>query len=141
MDSKEASERLAHKGIKATANRILVMEALDVAGRPLSLADLERRLLTMDKSSIFRALSLFRQHDAVHAFEDGRGALCYELCPCEGECRHSDGHIHFYCERCQRSFCLPGATIPEVSLPVGFVAQATSFVVKGICPECGEKGA
>lgn len=139
MNSHEATERLAHKGIKATANRILVMEALGEAGRPQSLTDLEQRLLTMDKSSIFRTLSLFREHDVVHVFEDGRGSLCYELCLCEGACRHHDAHIHFYCERCQRSFCLEHADIPSVELPEGFSLTSVSFVVKGICAECAGK--
>ena len=41
-------------GIRPTANRILVAEALDRAGRPMSLMELEDRLLTLDKSSISR---------------------------------------------------------------------------------------
>lgn len=139
MDSKEATERLSHKGIKATANRILVMEALEGAGRPMSLTDLERWLAPMDKSSIFRTLALFREHEAVHVFEDGRGMVCYELCHSEGDCSHDDNHIHFYCERCQRSFCLLHTHMPNVVLPAGFEAKAVSFVVKGLCPECKEK--
>lgn len=140
MDSKEASDRLARKGIKATANRILVMEELARAGRPLSLADMERRLPTMDKSSIFRTLSLFREREAVHVFEDGRGSLCYELCHCASACHHGDNHIHFYCERCQRSFCMRQMELPRLDLPPGFAASTVSFVVKGVCAECAAGG-
>lgn len=61
----------------------------------LSLKDLEQKMVSMDKSSIFRTLTLFLEHDAVHAFEDGRGILNYEVCEEEGECDHHDGHIHF----------------------------------------------
>ena len=49
-------------GIRPTANRILVAEALDRAGRPMSLMELEDRLLTLDKSSISRCLTLFKEH-------------------------------------------------------------------------------
>lgn len=136
MDSQEATQRLARKGIKATANRILVIEGLARAGRPLSLADMEQRMPTMDKSSIFRTLTLFRERDVVHVFEDGRGSLCYELCPFEGERCHGDSHIHFFCERCQRSFCMWQMEMPELSLPDGFRPSTVSFVVKGVCAEC-----
>lgn len=139
MNSQEATDRLAHKGIKATANRILVIEELSRVGRPMSLSDMEQRLLTMDKSSIFRTLSLFRERDVVHVFEDGRGSLCYELCPVEGTCHHGDNHIHFYCERCQRSFCMRQMEMPRLELPDGFLPSTVSFVVKGICDECSAK--
>ena len=50
---------LRHKGVKATPNRILVARELLRAESPLSLSQLEERLSTVDKSSIFRVLNLF----------------------------------------------------------------------------------
>ena len=81
---------LERKKVKPTANRILVLKALKDAGKPMSISDLEDVLLTVDKSSIFRVLTLFLEHDIVHAFEDGRGVLNYELCTSEGACNLSD---------------------------------------------------
>ena len=40
---------------------------------PMTLKDLETKMLNMDKSSIFRTLTLFIEYDVVHTFEDGRG--------------------------------------------------------------------
>ena len=97
MKSQDIISKLEGKGIKPTANRILVMKALAEAETPQSLSRLERKMVSMDKSSIFRALTLFLEHDVVHAFEDGKGILNYELCEEEGKCDHHDGHIHFYC--------------------------------------------
>lgn len=130
---------LLHKGVKPTANRILVLRALQKAAQPVSLSDLEAKLLTMDKSSIFRVLTLFLAHDVVHSFEDGRGILHYELCGCEGLCDHSDGHIHFYCETCHRSFCMEDLELPHFDLPTGFAAHSSSFVIKGECPRCARR--
>ena len=137
MDTNNISHRLEHKGVKPTANRMLVLNVLTQHSRPLTLSDLEGLLPTMDKSSIFRVLALFREHDVVHVFEDGRGSLNYELCECDGACPHNDFHIHFYCERCHRSFCLHHADIPDFTLPEGFRMSSASFVIKGECPECG----
>ena len=139
MNGQQITERLASKGIRPTANRILVYDALARQESPQSLKNMENLLLSMDKSSIFRTLTLFLEHDAVHAFEDGRGILNYEVCEEEGECDHHDGHIHFYCESCHRSFCMEDIHIPSFELPEGFYPHSVSFVIKGECPECRKR--
>ena len=139
MNSQDIISRLESKGIRPTANRILVMKTLMGEQNPQSLSNLERKMVSMDKSSIFRTLTLFLEHDVVHAFEDGRGVLCYELCEEKGACDHHDGHIHFYCKSCQRSFCMEDIHIPSFELPEGFYPHSISFVIKGECPECRKK--
>lgn len=139
MNSQDMINRLESKGIRPTANRILVMKTLMGEQNPQSLSNLERKMVSMDKSSIFRTLTLFLEHDVVHAFEDGRGVLCYELCEEKGACDHHDGHIHFYCESCQRSFCMEDIHIPSFELPEGFYPHSISFVIKGECPDCRKK--
>lgn len=139
MNSQDMISRLESKGIRPTANRILVMKTLMGEQNPQSLSNLERKMVSMDKSSIFRTLTLFLEHDVVHAFEDGRGVLCYELCEEKGACDHHDGHIHFYCESCQRSFCMEDIHIPSFKLPEGFYPHSISFVIKGECPDCRKK--
>ena len=139
MNSQDMINRLESKGIRPTANRILVMKTLMGEQNQQSLSNLERKMVSMDKSSIFRTLTLFLEHDVVHAFEDGRGVLCYELCEEKGACDHHDGHIHFYCESCQRSFCMEDIHIPSFELPEGFYPHSISFVIKGECPDCRKK--
>lgn len=139
MDMKDIIRRLEEKGVRPTANRILVYKTLTDQTSPLSLGDLERLISTMDKSSISRALTLFLANDVVHNFEDGRGVMNYEPCEEEGHCDHHDGHIHFYCETCRRSFCLDTIHMPSLSLPAGFTPRSSSFVIKGECPACSEK--
>lgn len=139
MNPQDIISRLESKGIRPTANRILVMKTLMGEQNPQSLSNLERKMVSMDKSSIFRTLTLFLEHDVVHAFEDGRGVLCYELCEEKGACDHHDGHIHFYCESCQRSFCMEDIHIPSFDLPEGFYPHSISFVIKGECPDCRKK--
>ena len=129
---------LAGSGIRPTANRIVVMRELASSQRPLSLAELESRLPTMDKSSIFRALTVFRGHHIVHVIEDGGEGVRYELCRSAGGEADTDAHAHFFCERCHRTFCLDYAGIPDVELPAGFRSTSVNFVIKGICPECGQ---
>lgn len=126
-------------GIRATANRITVARALLGASAPMSMGELENALVTLDKSSIFRVLTLMLEHHAVHAVEDGRGIVKYEIChslPGADGTKHNDMHAHFYCERCQSVTCLDNISAPEITLPGGYRARSVNFMIKGICPRC-----
>ena len=68
-------DRLEKKGVKPTAVRILVFKAIAEAGSPVSLLDLETRLETVDKSTIFRSLNVFLAHHVVHDILDLCGSL------------------------------------------------------------------
>jgi Fur family ferric uptake transcriptional regulator len=136
MSKQDTVELLAFHGVKPTANRILVASELEAAGRPLSLSELEAKIKTIDKSGIFRALTLFREHHLVHVIEDGGDGVRYELCHSHDEEHDDDIHVHFYCERCRRTYCLEDTKIPPVALPGGFVMNAVNYMVKGICPAC-----
>ena len=50
-------EMLQEHGVKPTANRIVVVKALADAERPLSLSELEYKIMSIDKSGVFRALA------------------------------------------------------------------------------------
>lgn len=146
MTSKDIGQLMEKAGIKPTSNRILVLRELAAASRPLSLMELDSILETLDKSSIFRVLSLFLGHGIVHAVEDGRGIVRYEVCNghCGGE-EHAEGdmdsdlHVHFYCEKCQEVFCFDEIPTPEVKVPDGFQVNSVNYMLKGVCPGCAGK--
>lgn len=140
MDSKKYVEMLDRHGMRATANRIVVVRELDRSSRPLTMAELERKILTIDKSGIFRVLTLFKAHHLVHVIEDGGGAGArYELCRSHHGDVDDDEHPHFHCESCGRTFCLENTSIPHVHIPEGFKQTTVSFIVKGLCPECAKR--
>jgi Fur family ferric uptake transcriptional regulator len=130
---------LESHGVKATANRIVVVRALAEAGRPLSLMELERRIVSIDKSGVFRALTLFREHRLVHTIDDGSGGTRFELCHSHDADCDDDVHPHFFCERCRRTLCLSHTALPQVSVPTGFVIHSANYLLKGLCPECAMK--
>lgn len=137
--SAEAEARMCSRGVKPTAVRLLVFSALQATARPVSVSDLETSLQTVDKSTIFRTLTLFLEHHLIHGIEDGSGAVKYELCHGEWDCSVRDMHLHFFCERCHRTFCFKDMPIPEVDLPEGFAMHGVNFVIKGLCPDCVDK--
>ncbi|MCH3980435.1 MAG: transcriptional repressor [Prevotella sp.] len=140
MEEERYARILQEHGIKPTANRILVTKSLASARRPLSMTELEATIKTIDKSNIFRSLSLFKEHHLVHAIEDGGGqGERFELCHGHGGEGDEDIHVHFYCEKCHKTFCMDNTPIPVVDLPEGYLQRSASFIVSGICPDCREK--
>lgn len=139
MSSNECCEILEGAGIKPTAVRILVYKTVTEMEESFSLADVEMRLLSVDRSSIFRALTLFSKHHLLHTFEDGSGSLKYCVCHNHGECTPDEWHCHFYCERCNKTYCLEDDMIPLVTLPKGFIAKELNYVIKGVCDKCAAR--
>lgn len=127
---------MQHHGVRPSSNRILVASALAKAPRPVSMAELEADLDTVDKSGISRALALFREHQMVHVIEDGSEAVRYELCTSHHSDSDDDLHVHFYCRACRRTFCLRDVPVPGVPLPEGYRMEGVNYMVKGLCPEC-----
>lgn len=136
MDQNTLIELLEHHGVKPTANRLVIARELSAAGRPLSMTELEERLETIDKSNIFRCLQAFREAHLVHALEDSGGGARYELCLSHHDHQDDDLHVHFFCERCHRTFCLEDIPVPAVPAPEGFAPSTASYLLKGLCPDC-----
>ena len=121
MNTENDSIILERKGVRPTANRILILRTMLAADHPVSLPELEDIMETMDKSSIFRVLNVFVKHHVAH------------------ECTLDDMHIHFYCEVCHRTFCFKTIHVPGIDLPGGFTVNSINYMAKGICPECSGK--
>ena len=129
---------LSQHGIKPTANRLLVLKALADFHRPVTMAELEDRIDTIDKSGIFRTLSLFKERHLLHQIEDGCEGVRYELCHAKGD-TDDDRHVHFHSEVCHRTFCLEDLPIPQVQYPAGYEVESVNYMAKGVCPECAGK--
>lgn len=139
MEENDAVKLLTEHGIKPTANRILVVEALAAERNPMSLKELEMTILTVDKSNISRALALFRAHHVVHDIEDGDGNTKYELCLSHSADDDEDMHVHFYCEHCHKTYCLWDTPIPAVDVPEGFRPESVNYMIKGLCADCARR--
>lgn len=137
-DNISAETLLSSQGIKPTSSRILVLRTLLHSDRPLSLSEIEAELVSVDKSQISRALSLFMEHDLLHRIEDWSGASRYEVCHSHEDGRDNDEHVHFYCEKCGRLLCLEDIMVPVIPVPEGYTLEHTSLVVSGICPDCNK---
>ena len=155
MTTKESNDIIAKAAIRPTSIRILVYKAISELEDTFSLADLEDQLPTIDKSSIFRALTLFHEHHLIHSINDGSGFMKYCLCHNHGSCQKEEVHAHFHCEICNKTleevhahfhceicnktFCIDSYTIPDIVTLEAFIIKEVNFVIKGICAKCTSK--
>ena len=132
-------QSLDNAGVRVTAVRLLIWKTIRNGFHDaFSLADLETVLPTVDRSTLFRNLSVLTEAHLLHEIDDGSGSQKYCVCHLD-DTRHCQGHIHLTCRICHRTFCLTNVKIPPVPLPEGFVQEETEYVVKGICKECSTK--
>lgn len=136
---KEIEIILESKGITPTPVRKLVYKCLSEASASMSLSDMEKILESIDKSTISRTLSLFRNHHLLHSFNDGSGSVKYELCKAKEEDIDDDTHVHFRCEQCGDTICLSSIRIPEVILPEGYSIHEVNYIITGICGRCSNR--
>ncbi|RGM49099.1 MULTISPECIES: Fur family transcriptional regulator [Bacteroides] len=130
---------LEKREIQPTANRLLVLKAMMQASRSVSLLDLENILDTVDKSTIFRTITLFLSRHLIHSIDDGTGSLKYAVCGESCSCEVEDLHTHFHCKKCNKTFCFKNIPTPIVQMPKGFTLDSINYVLKGLCPECAAK--
>lgn len=136
MEEKHLLELMQRHGVKPTANRIVIARTLAAAGRPLSMTELETRVETIDKSNVFRTLQTFREAHLVHVLDDTGDGVRYELCHRHDDDQDDDVHVHFYCEKCHRTYCLEDIPVPAVTIPQGYEIHSVSYLIKGICEDC-----
>lgn len=128
--------KLAAKGVKSTAMRLLVMEVLSKQEAAISLSQLEQSLEKADRITLYRTLKTFEVKKIIHSIDDGTGAIKYALCVEGCECHPEDLHVHFHCSKCKRTYCLTDNIIPAINLPQKFVLEEINLVIKGLCENC-----
>jgi len=139
IPNEDIENLLIDNNIRPTVVRILVWKTIRNLDYAFSLQDIEDLLVDTDKSSLFRALRVFTENGLLHDFDDGSGHQKYCVhshnSPHHEECHH----VHFYCTECGKTFCIKSEHIPGVKLPNNFTAVSVSYIIRGVCPNCGEK--
>lgn len=129
-------QALVNGGLRVSAVRLMVWRQIRHGmHNAFSMADLEKALPTVDRSTLFRTVAALTEAHLLHEIDDGTGAQKYCVCHLD-DTRHCEGHVHLTCLRCHRTYCLPNVRIPAVPLPEGFLPEETEYVVKGICQQC-----
>lgn len=136
----EPGELLERHGIRPTAVRLLICRTVLRFSDTFSMAELEAALESVDRSTVFRTLTLFAAHHLLHEIEDGSGSTKYCVCRNDHACGIGELHCHFHCEACGKTYCLDHTHIPAVRYPEGFEVRRVDYLLKGVCAGCRAKG-
>ena len=129
---------LVASGIRPTAIRLMVLKEIIEYDHTFTLADMEQRLMTFDRSTLFRTLMLFVERKLLHEIDNGSGSKLFCRCECDHEHHHTP-HIHFTCTVCNETYCIKDIDVKCIPHPEGYEVSEVNIVMKGLCPKCKQK--
>lgn len=131
---------LKKNGLSVTESRKKILDLFMETDGALAHADIEKNTdSAFDRVTVYRTLQTFVEKGIIHQIPTTDNSILYALCKhnCQ-QGHHHDNHVHFICNKCDKTFCLDDVTVPEVKLPQGFAPSQAAMVVTGLCEECRE---
>jgi Fur family ferric uptake transcriptional regulator len=132
--SEQATERLNQAGLRTGAARRQVIELLEGEHCAVTALEIDRRLPSVGRASVYRTLEQLEQLGLVHRVELGGESAAYE--------RNDPGehHHHMVCVRCGRLVPFEDAALERAIHRVGeeaeFEVVSHDVLLRGICPRC-----
>ena len=122
--------------IRATKNRILVLELIQKYHKPISVFNLHQKIMgsrKIDLVTVYRILDLFKEKQIVREIFDQNGTQYFELA-----CDHNPIHAHTICNRCKKMECLDNINLDMFSQMdiKRFHIQDLTVSIRGLCQEC-----
>tara|TARA_R110002050_G_scaffold252628_2_gene390875 strand:+ start:5137 stop:5547 length:411 start_codon:yes stop_codon:yes gene_type:complete len=133
----EIENRLKSFSIKPTAMRLLVAKEILKSKNAINFYELEQKFDQVERSTLYRTLKIFEDQHLIHPISDGTGSVKYGICKDNCSCKPEELHVHFFCTKCENTYCLNEIPIPEVSLTNNYKIETATYLLKGTCPSCG----
>jgi Fur family transcriptional regulator, ferric uptake regulator len=136
--AQDFGELLQRHGVRATPNRLLVLQELSHEPDDVTAQELWGRLRggnhTTGLATVYRTLALLNDAGVVDTLSHNTGGeQCYRLCS-------ETHHHHLVCERCHRVVevekCDLDGWVNKAAKRHGFVATDHSVEISGICSDC-----
>jgi Fur family ferric uptake transcriptional regulator len=134
--AEQAIGRLNEAGFRSGAARRRVIELLDGESCALTALEIDRRLPSVGRATVYRTLEQLEQLELVYRVDVGGETAAYE--------RNDPGlhHHHMVCVHCDR---LVPFSDPDLEKAIHAIAERTDFEVsahdvllRGVCPQCGK---
>jgi Fur family ferric uptake transcriptional regulator len=141
--TKEAADWLREQGLRATQNRIAIVDLLNASDVPLTLAEIHDRVhgAGCDFATVFRFITLLEDKALVERVAWIDGTTRHEI-------RGRDGaHHHHYliCRTCHKvepiEDCVVEKFEDRIAKERGYAAVSHSLQLSGVCPECQQPSA
>jgi Fur family ferric uptake transcriptional regulator len=137
VGQRTTSARLAQAGLRATRQRLLVLETLAAEPHDATAQEIYSRLRQSGErvglATVYRTLALLSENGGVDEFAHRPGETCYRLCR-EGH------HHHLVCASCHGVAELEGCEVDEwlgkAAREHGFAPTGHTLEVTGLCSGC-----
>jgi Fur family ferric uptake transcriptional regulator len=132
-----AKTRLNEAGFRAGAARQKVIELLGGESCAITALEIDRRLPSVGRASVYRTLEQLEKLELVHRVDVGGEVVAFE--------RNDPGghHHHMVCVRCGRLVPFADPSLERAIEGVGeraeFEITAHDVLLRGVCPRCGER--
>jgi Fur family transcriptional regulator, ferric uptake regulator len=139
MNSMSPKQILLDNNLRITNCRKDVLNTFLDRQSALSHSDLEEVLSKdFDRVTLYRTLKTFLDNDLIHKVLDDSGSTKYALCSHSsvGVLEHDHEHVHFKCEKCGKTMCIEGTSLPKIKLPDGYINKEANLLIQGICDKC-----
>lgn len=145
MTTEQQAESLIRAtGARLTRPRSRVLMFLLEQARPLTHHEIHDQLPgePIDTVTLYRVLEWLTAHAMIHRIAGADQVWRFGSSGTGGRAksgRQDHDHAHFQCTSCDAVTCFNDMPLPKRSkLPDGFTSQEVEFLIKGICPGCGE---
>jgi Fur family ferric uptake transcriptional regulator len=133
-----AIDRLDQAGYRSGASRRRVIELLGSQRCAVTALDIDRRLKSVGRASVYRTLEQLEELHLIQRVEIGGDSAGYERIDSDAH------HHHLVCERCERLAPFSSApleeAIAEISSSADFEVATHDVVLRGLCRSCQGAG-
>ena len=130
-----AVDILKNKGLKKTAQRIMLINLLQKMGVSLTESEIKSEMGDMyDRITFYRTVQTLLDANIIHRIAVDNITVKYALN--HSDHKHSENHIHFFCKQCHSITCLKDIAMPEFYIPQGFTSEECEVLIKGVCEKC-----
>jgi Fur family transcriptional regulator, ferric uptake regulator len=135
--AERARARLNEAGFRAGAARLKVIELRGGESCAITALEIDRRLPSVGRASVYRTLEQLEQLELVHRVDVGGEVVAFERDDPGGH------HHHMVCARCGR---LVPFSDPDLERAIEGIGQRADFeitahdvLLRGVCPRCSER--
>lgn len=136
--AERASTRLNEAGFRSGAARRQVIELLEGEHCAVTALDIDQRLPSVGRATVYRTLEQLEQLDLVHRVDVGGEVVAYERNDPSGH------HHHIVCVRCGRLLPFEDRRLEQAIHTVGeeadFEVVSHDVLLRGVCPDCKGQG-
>ena len=133
-----AEQILKENHLSVTAGRKIILNLFLQSAYALIHSDIEKQCLgNVDRMGIYRTLQIFLKKNIIHSIPTADDTIKYALSNAVLKKENNlVSHVHFVCSKCNKTFCLDAANMPQLKLPDGFKMRTCEILMKGICVDC-----